>query len=448
MHRHITQQDLPRAQLLAERAFATLERFLQIEAASGIVLLIAAAVALIWANSPFAHSYHALWHLPVSVGIGGFTFSQSLHFIINDGLMTVFFLIVGMEIRREIHEGALSNLRQASLPIMAALGGVAAPALIYAALNTDPSRLQGWAVPTATDIAFAVGVLALLGRGIPGNVRIFLLALAIIDDIIAVLIIALFYSGGLDLSGFLVAAMGILVVLGFQRMGVGSTVAYVLPGAIVWIGLLMTGAHPTLAGVVLGMLTPVLPLPTRERPLDMVTRAAQKLRDHDDAKETQHLVMPLKQLRLAQREILPPVVRVQTALHPWVAFGIMPLFALANAGVSMGGIDLSAAGPQRVMAGIALALVLGKPLGVVGMSWLMVRLGWCRLPPGVSWGGIVLIGLLAGVGFTMSIFIAMLAFDSEALLGAAKLGVLAGSLVAALLGLAWGMIYRRTSKIA
>jgi NhaA family Na+:H+ antiporter len=447
MNRHTTRQDLPRAQLLAERAFATLERFLHIEAASGIVLLIAAAVALIWANSPFAHSYHALWHLPMSLGIGNFTIAQSLHFVINDGLMTIFFLVVGMEIRREIHEGALSNLRQASLPIMAALGGVAVPALIYVALNTDPSRLQGWAVPTATDIAFAVGVLALLGRSIPGNVRVFLLALAIIDDIIAVLIIALFYSGGLDLSGFLVAAMGILVVLGFQRMGIGSAFAYVLPGAIVWIGLLMTGAHPTLAGVVLGMLTPVLPLPTRERPQDMVAHAAQKLRDHDDAKSAHHLAMPLKQLRLAQRELLPPVVRVQTALHPWVAFGIMPLFALANAGVSMDGIDLSAAGPQWVMAGVGLALVLGKPLGVVGVSWLMVRLGWCSLPPGVSWGGIVLIGLLAGVGFTMSIFIAMLAFDSETLLGAAKLGVLAGSLVAALLGLAWGAMYRRTTRV-
>lgn len=446
MHRDTLRQDLPRAQLLATRAFATLERFLHIEAASGVMLLMAAAAALIWANSPFAADYHALWHLPVSLSIGSISYSQSLHFLINDGLMTIFFLVVGMEIRREIHEGALSNLRQASLPIMAALGGVAVPALIYVALNTEPSRLRGWAVPTATDIAFAVGVLALLGRSIPSNVRVFLLALAIIDDIIAVLIIALFYSGGLDVSGFLVAAMGILAVLGFQRMGIGSAFAYVLPGSIVWVGLLMTGAHPTLAGVVLGMLTPVLPLPTTERPLDMVALAAKKLRDHDDAND-RNLAAPLKQLRLAQRELLPPVVRVQTALHPWVAFGIMPLFALANAGVTLGGIDLSAPGPQWVMAGVALALMLGKPLGVVGVSWLMVRLGWCRLPPGVTWGGILLIGLLAGVGFTMSIFIAMLAFDDEALLGAAKLGVLAGSLLAALLGLAWGAVYRSRRNI-
>ncbi|MFT4103126.1 MAG: Na+/H+ antiporter NhaA [Burkholderiaceae bacterium] len=443
MHRVTPRQDLPRVRLLAERAFATLERFLHIEAASGIVLLIAAAVALIWANSPFAHGYHALWHLPVSIGIGGFTFSESLHFLVNDALMTVFFLVVGMEIRREIHEGALSDPRQASLPILAALGGVAAPALIYAALNGDPSRIHGWAVPTATDIAFAVGVLALLGRGIPAHVRIFLLALAIIDDIVAVLIIALFYSGGLDWHGFLVAGLGILAVLGLQRIGIGSALAYVLPGAVVWIGLLMTGAHPSLAGVVLGMMTPVVPLPMRERPLDGVTRAVQRLHDHDDAQGAQGLTAPLRQLRLAQRELLPPVVRVQMALHPWVAYGIMPVFALANAGVGMGGIDLSAAGPRWVIGSVALALVAGKPLGVVGVSWAAVRLGWCRLPPGVSWAGIWLIGLLAGVGFTMSLFIAMLAFDDEALLGAAKLGVLTGSLVAALLGLAWGSAYRR-----
>jgi len=447
MHRHTQRQELPRARLLAERAFATLERFLHIEAASGIVLLVAAGAALIWANSPFAHGYHALWHLPLSVGIGDFAFSRSLHFWINDALMTLFFLVVGMEIRREIHEGALSDPKQASLPIMAAIGGVAVPALIYLGINADPARQHGWAVPTATDIAFAVGVLALLGKSIPSNVRVFLLALAIIDDIIAVLIIALFYSGGLDYQGFLVAGLGLAMVLGFQQIGIGSAYAYVLPGAITWVGLLMTGAHPTLAGVVLGMMTPVVPLRMRERPLDVVIRTAERLRDHDGraAREASHLAQPLKQLRLAQRELLPPVVRVQMALHPFVAYGVMPLFALANAGVSLGGVDLSAAGPQWVMGGVALALVAGKPLGVIGMSWLMVRLGWCRLPPGVSWGGIGLIGLLAGIGFTMSIFIAMLAFHDEALLGAAKLGVLLGSLVAAVLGLAWGVAYRRRS---
>ena len=263
MRRPIPRRQVPRAQLLAQQAFATLERFLHVEAVSGIALLFAAAVALVWANSPYAHSYHALWDLPVSIGLGSFAFSQSLHFWINDGLMTVFFLVVGMEVRREIHEGALSERSQASLPVAAAVGGVVAPAAIFLALNLDPVRSQGWAVPTATDIAFAVGVLALLGRSIPRNVRVFLLALAIIDDVVAVLIIAFFYSGGLDIGGFVVAAFGVLMVLGLQRIGVGSAYPYVLPGAVVWIGLLMSGAHPTLAGVALGLMTPVRSVPMK-----------------------------------------------------------------------------------------------------------------------------------------------------------------------------------------
>jgi Na+:H+ antiporter, NhaA family len=350
-----------------------------------------------------------------------------------------------MEIRREIHEGALSKLDQAMLPVIAAAGGVIVPALIYLSLNADPLRGRGWGVPTATDIAFAVGVLALLGRSIPVNVRVFLLALAIIDDVIAVLIIAFFYSAGLQFSGFIVASLGILMVLGFQRFGLGSTFAYILPSTVVWIGFLMTGAHPTLAGVMLGLLTPVRPIPMRENPLEVVSRVAEELRSSDavSANDTHRLKLPLRQLRVAHREILPPAVRVQTALHPWVAYGIMPLFALANAGVSLAGVDLFAGGVQFVMLGVVLALVAGKPIGVVGATWLVVRLGWCRLAPGVSWGGVGLVGLLAGIGFTMSIFIAMLAFTDESLLNAAKLGVLLGSLVAAALGLGWGAGYVR-----
>ena len=438
-------RSLPRAQFLAERALATLNRFLHIEAVSGIVLLAAAAIALIWANSAFADSYHDFWHMPFSVGFGDFVFSQSLHFWINDGLMTIFFLVVGMEIRREIHEGALSKLDQAMLPVAAAAGGVIVPALIYLVLNLDPARAHGWAVPTATDIAFAVGVLALLGRSIPSNVRVFLLALAIIDDVIAVLIIAFFYSGGLDPSGFMIAALGVLMVVALQRIGVGSAYVYILPGAVIWIGMLMTGAHPTLAGVVLGLMTPVWSTPMREHPVEVVSRIAEELRSRDavSARDAHRLAQPLRQLRLAQREMLPPVVRVQTALHPWVAYGVMPLFALANAGVSLGGVDLFADGAQLVLFGVALALVAGKPIGVVGATWLMVQTGWCRLPPGVTWGGIALVGLLAGIGFTMSIFIAMLAFADDNLLSAAKLGVLAGSTIAALIGLGWGFLYAR-----
>jgi len=434
--------------VVAQQAFATLERFLHIEAVSGVVLLLAAAIALVWANSPYAHGYHAFWHVPISVGVGDLVFSQSLHFWINDGLMTVFFLVVGMEVRREIHEGALSERSQAALPVAAAAGGVIAPAVIFLALNLDPTRSQGWAVPTATDIAFAVGVLALLGSSIPRNVRIFLLALAIIDDVIAILIIAVFYSGGLHIAGFLVAGFGILMVLGLQRIGAGSAYIYVLPGAVVWIGLLMTGAHPTLAGVVLGLMTPVRSIPMIEQPLDIVSRVATELRTHspEEKKDAESITQPLRQLRVANREMLPPVVRVQSALHPWVAFAIMPIFALANAGVTVGGVDLSAGPASLVMWGVAVALVVGKPLGIVGITWLTVRAGWCRLPPGVSWGGIWLIGLLAGIGFTMSIFIAILAFPDQDLLAASKLGVLLGSLAAALLGLAWGTAYARKER--
>ncbi len=442
-----SRQELPRAQQLTERALASLEHFLHIEAVSGIVLLVAAAIALIWANSPWASSYHHLWHTPLSIGLGDAVFSQSLHFWINDALMTVFFLVVGMEIRREIHEGALSNLQQASLPIMAALGGVVVPALIFLALNADPARQNGWAVPTATDIAFAVGVLALLGRSIPSNVRVFLLALAIIDDIIAVLIIALFYSGGLDYSGFGIAALGILLLLGLQRLGIWSAYAYLLPGALLWIGLLKTGAHPTLAGVVLGLMTPVVRVPMREQPIEVLSRVTAQLQaEVQSAQATQdptHLLHPLRELRLAQRELLPPVVRLQARLHQWVAYGVMPLFALANAGVSLDGVDLSTGGTQWVVIGVAAALVLGKPLGILSASWIAIRLGWGRLPPGVSWSGVGLVALLAGIGFTMSIFIAMLAFQHENLLGAAKLGVLLGSVIAACLGLTWGRFYIR-----
>ena len=359
--------------------------------------------------------------------------------------MTIFFLVVGMEIRREIHEGALANLRLAALPLSAAVGGVAVPALIYFAFNSSGAQAQGWAVPTATDIAFAVGVLALLGKSIPSNVRIFLLALAIIDDIVAVLIIAIFYSSGLDYSGFVIAAIGIIMVLGLQWIGVGSAYAYIIPGAVLWFGLLQTGAHPTLAGVVLGLMTPVMATRTRERPLEMASKAIKDLWTHAETpKPAPHdLAESLKQLRQAQRDLLPPVSRVQMALHPWVAFGIMPIFALANAGVTLDGVDLSVNGSAVVMLGVLLALVIGKPLGIIGASWAVVRMGWCTLPPGVSWSGVCLVGLLAGIGFTMSIFIATLAFADANLLGAAKLGVLLASLIAAVLGLAWGFIQKK-----
>ena len=383
------------------------------EALGGLALIGATLLALLAANGPWAAGYQHLLHLPVSLGFDGASFEMSLLHWINDGLMAVFFLSVGMELKHEMVDGQLRNPSAVAMPGLAALGGLIAPGLIYLAITAGHGVTHGWAVPTATDIAFAVGVLALLGRGLPPVLRVFLLTLAIIDDLVAVLIIALFYSGGLQWPMFGIAALGLAGVLLLQQLGVRRAWAYVPAGAVLWWGIWQTGAHPTLAGVVLGLVTPV------------------------------HA--------LAGREPAPPVQRVQASLHPWVTFGVMPLFALANAGVALGsagGAQPGAPGAGLLMAAVALALVAGKPLGVLLACWLAVRLRLCALPAGMGWGGLLLTGLLAGIGFTMAIFIATLAFDSAALLAAAKRGVLLASGLAALLGLAWGWWLQRRATTA
>lgn len=437
--------DIPPLHRVTMKASSAFARMLHIEAMSGIVLLIAAAIALIWANSPWAASYFATWHAPLALTLGPWTWSTDLHFFVNDVLMTIFFLVVGMEIRREMYNGALADVRQALLPIIAALGGVVVPALIYVALaRGDAQLLNGWAIPTATDIAFAVGVLALLGKSIPGPLRIFLLALAIIDDIVAVLIIAFFYSGGLDYSGFGIALVGLVLVLLFNRMGVAAAWAYVVPGAILWLGLLHTGAHPTLAGVVLGLMTPVAMRPAQRHHLDVAEQALTRIRSHAQRGQFEVDVLhhELRIATTAQRDLLPPVFRLPAMLHPWVAFGVMPIFALANAGVQFGGMDLAATGPHTVFWGVLLALVLGKPLGVFLATFLAVKSGVSPLPEGINWCGVLLVGVLAGIGFTMAIFVGGLAFSDAALLSAAKLGILAASATAAIVGLVYGFIVR------
>lgn len=385
--------------------------FCDVEAASGLVLLVAAALALVWANSPWANLYESLWHLKVAAGVARWLPRHDLHFWVNDSLMTVFFLVVGLEIRREIHDGALSNPRVAILPIIAAAGGVLLPALIYIGVNAGGPGQRGWAIPTATDIAFAVGVLSLVGRGVPPALRMLLLTLAIIDDIAAILVIALFYSSGIATAGLAIVALGILIVLALQWLSVQSALAYVLPGAIVWFGMLRAGVHPALAGVLLGLLTPATAAFGRGR-------------------------------RVRERPALDaPVVRVQAMLHPYVAFGIMPLFALANAGVSLEGVSLThGGGPLRVTAGVVLGLVLGKPLGVILASFAAVRLNLCALPDEIRWRHMLLLGCLAGIGFTMSIFMAHLAFEDDSLLAAAKLAVLVASGLAAVLGFIVGRV--------
>jgi Na+:H+ antiporter, NhaA family len=383
-------------------------RFISVEAVSGIVLLLAAAVALLWANSPWAPAYVALWHLPLGFGVGRYLPAHDLHFWVNDGLMTVFFLVVGLEIRREMHDGALSDPRVATLPIIAAVGGVLVPALLYVAINHAPDTRAGWAIPTATDIAFAVGILSLCGPRIPSALRMLLLTLAIIDDIAAILVIAFFYSSGIDYTGLLIVAAAVALVLLMQWLGLRRALYYLVPGALAWYGMLRAGMHPTLAGVILGLLTPATANFGRHRCIDPTA--------------------------------ISPVQQVESQLHPWVAYAIMPLFALANAGVSLAGVNLASGGPLSVAGGIVAGLVIGKPVGIVLAAWAAVRLKACTLPEGVSWTHMVVLGLLGGIGFTMAIFIANLAFEDPALLTSAKFAVLVASALAAVLGLLLGRL--------
>ncbi len=420
-----------------------LEKFLHIEASSGIILLVMALIALVWANSPWASSYHNILHSNISIGFGDAVFSKSVHFWINEILMVVFFLVVGLEVRRELFEGELSTPRRATLPVMAALGGMLVPAVIYLVINAGSPTISGWGTPMATDIAFAVGILALLGSRVPAALRVLLLAIAIIDDIGAILVIALFYSSGLAWAGLAIAVLAIAVVVAMQRLGVRNPFLYVVPGVLLWAGLFYAGIHPTIAGVIVGLLTPVRPWFGQSGFVDETKQALHTLEDvslqGSDQSDTDsaELRAALARVSLASREAVPPVTRIETALHPWVAFIIMPLFALANAGVSLGGLGGST-DALIVILGVGVGLVVGKPLGIVLFSGLAVRLGWASLPRGVSWTGVLVVGCVAGIGFTMALFIGALAFSAPETLAVAKLAVLIASAIAGVAGLAIG----------
>jgi NhaA family Na+:H+ antiporter len=414
------------------------ERFLSIEAASGILLLAAAVLALAWANSPWQGLYQALWHTPFGLRLGPWAFERDMHFWINDGLMVIFFFVVVLEIRREMHAGELSEFRRAALPVFAALGGMLAPALIYLGFNAGTTAGSGWGVPMATDIAFAVGVLALLGRRVRPALRILLLALAVIDDLGAIVVIALFYSSGISFTGLAVAALGLALIVLMQKLGVRSPLAYLPPALITWAGAYLTGVHPTLAGVVIGLLTPVRTWFGPQEFADHASAAADVARDNR-GEGGDHLLNKFADLDLARREAVSPVERLQYALHGWVAYLIMPLFALANAGVPLGEARLDVAGTP-VLLGVTLGLVLGKPLGVVALSALAVRLRMAALPAGVRWSGVLVVGTVAGIGFTMALFIASLAFPPGPLAEVAKLGILCASAIAAVMGLAAGRL--------
>ncbi len=378
-------------------SIATIREFLRHEATAGLLLMSTAALALVLDNSPLAGLYDGLIATPVVVQVGELEIDKPLLLWINDGLMAVFFLLVGLEIKREVLEGELSSRSQIMLPGIAAIGGMAVPAAVYVAINwQDPVLLDGWAIPAATDIAFALGILALLGSRVPVALKVFLLALAILDDLGAIIIIALYYTSNLSLASLAVAGVGATALIVLNRLRVLRLAPYILIGIVMWVGVLKSGVHATLAGVVLAMAIP--------------------LRNGEPGEE-------------------PPLKRLEHALHPWVAFGVLPAFAFANAGVPLAGLSLQSF-LEPMPLGILLGLFLGKQLGVFGAVWLGVRAGLCRLPSGVTWLQIYGIALLAGIGFTMSLFIGTLAFADPAYSAGIRLGVLGGSILSACLGYA------------
>ncbi|MEJ2678363.1 MAG: Na+/H+ antiporter NhaA [Gemmatimonadota bacterium] len=422
---------------LVRRIVLPFQEFFQAESTSGLLLLACALAALAWANSPWRESYFHLWETDVVVGGGSVRLVQSLHHWINDGLMAVFFFLVGLEIKREVLVGELASPRNAALPIAAAIGGMLVPAAIFLAFNAGSPAAGGWGIPMATDIAFALGILALLGERVPAQLRVFLAAVAIVDDLGAVLVIALFYTSGIDASSLAGAAVVLLLLIAVNRAGVRRPAIYAWLGVALWLFVLKSGVHATVAGV---LLAATIPVRTRIDVEQFVNRAGHYLREFegagprlDAARLNQRQEAALEGLEQAAEGVQSPLLAVEHALVPWVAYGIMPLFALANAGVTFTpGMATALASP--VVAGVGLGLLLGKPLGIGALAWLAVRLGLARLPPGFTGRQMTGVGLLAGMGFTMSLFIGDLAFGSTPDLELTKVAVLGASLVAGLAG--------------
>lgn len=419
------------------RVTGPVQRFMQIEAASGVVLLACSVIALAVANVPaWAEPFHDFWEFSLGWNIGDWKFEKPLHFWVNDGLMTVFFFVVGLEIKREMMTGELRTVKQAALPVIAAVGGMLVPAGVYLAFGHAGPAQRGWGIPMATDIAFVVGVMAAFGKRVPFGLKIFLLSLAIADDMGAVAVIAVAYTEHVNLGwlGLAAAAMAVCVVM--NQLGVRPVVAYVLVGAVGWLAMYESKVHPTIAGVLLGLLTPYRAWLNRETlrmALDDVTGRMEEKHEGDEMTPADVTL-----LRYAARESVAPLQRLEDRLHPWVGFVIMPVFALANAGVA---VKPETAGDPVSLA-VAAGLVAGKPLGIVLFAWLAVKCGWAALPAGVNWRMMVAAGFLGGIGFTMSLFIGELAFGGEPrLLADAKTGILLGSFVAAVVGaglLWWG----------
>lgn len=427
-----------------ERWLSPVRRFLHVESASGVVLVACTALALGLANSPLAGWYAAIWKTEVGLSVGGFRLAGDLgHLVINDGLMAIFFFVIGLEIKREIVAGELREMRKALLPIAAAAGGMVVPAAVYLALQWGQPGQRGWAIPMATDIAFVVGFLALFGPRVPFSLKILLLSLAIVDDLGAVLVIAFVFTGSLAWGWLAAAAAGVALIYTLNRIGVRSVGVYVLVGAAVWVAVYKSGVHPTVAGVLLGLLTPAGAWVGDKTFVAVVGELWGRLRGYESGDEQRYA--DLDRLQFAAREAVSPLHRLETALHPWVAFGVMPLFALANAGVPL---QVSGIGDPVAVA-VAAGLAVGKPVGIVLACWLAVGLGLTRLPDGVGWPLLAGGACLAGIGFTMALFINGLAFPAAefpAKEAAGKVGTLSGSLVSAVVGAGMILLALRRSR--
>jgi len=411
-------------------------RFYRMESASGILLMLSAVIALAWANSPWSEAYFHLWELPIGLRVGNLDLTKSLHHWINDGLMGLFFFVVGLELKREMLLGELASPKRAALSITAAAGGMIVPALLYALLNRGGTGAAGWGIPMATDIAFALGVLTLLGKRVPLSLKVFVTAVAIVDDLGAVLVIALFYTAQISwLALGIAAALLLLMVLG-NRLGIRSPAPYLVVGIGVWLALLQSGIHATLAGVLAAL---TIPARSTIDAAEYLHRAQLYLAEfqedvqHDRKVPTADQRDAVHSLEVASRQLDAPLMRLERMMHPWVAFGVMPVFALANAGVAIGD-DLVATMASPITLGVMLGLLLGKPVGILTASWIAVRAGVALLPSGTNWRQLAAVGLLCGIGFTMSLFIASLAFALPEALDRAKLGILAASLIAGVLG--------------
>ena len=414
------------------RVLRPLQEFLSTSTASGTLLLFAALAALAWANSPWGSVYEDLWSTPLELSFGDWVIGEDLRHWVNDGLMTLFFLVVGLEIKREFLTGELQEWRAAALPVVAAIGGMLVPALIYLAFNSGDAGVRGWGIPMATDIAFALGVLLLAARHAPSALKPFILTLAIVDDIGAILVIAVFYSEGIALGSLLAAAAVCVLMLVLRRVGIKATYVFVGLGVIVWLATYTSGVHPTIAGVVLGLLAPAAPFQRPHAVSEEARRTADLTVDDPDPPDAD----ASHWLRLAglSREAVSPLARTEHALLPWTSFWIVPLFAFANAGVPLSGEQIANALSSPVTLGVFLGLVIGKVAGISGAAALALSTRFARLPAGVGFPHITGAAAVAGIGFTVSLLMAELAFEDRALIDEAKVGILAASVIAGAIG--------------